>query len=285
MAMELDATPDRAQTGSLLALPHEVQIQIFDYYYPRWSLVVRDHMFSISDGPSLFKLPHPQNQALQRECPSSYRCPPGQCPEADYATIFRYEGTSTYVPSINLLLVCHFVYKLAYPRFESSYDRVLDIDLASSCLGNTICQTLFMRRFRKLLVRTGGIHVNVSRLKETYCPYGEEGPRDLNVATIIPNLDTIILRDKFRLTNTHALLSEFNSWNWTAETPRKQLEGLLAKAVEKRLELTCVLMRVLGFLCQGFEGIEDQRKRIWMYKYDFQCQIEGVDGVYVSPSQ
>lgn len=275
-AGQLDPIPSHAASTSLISLPHEIQIRVYNYYYPRWSLVVHDDMFSVSEGSSLFKLPTSQRQGL-KEC---RRCPPDECPNADYAAIFKHESTSTYVPSINLILVCRKIRDLAYPVFQSSYTKIIEADIASYCLANTTCWTLFVTRFRQMLTKTHTLHLDVARQREFGCI--EDQGENFSLMKYAPNLRKATLRDAFKLTNAHTLLDDLGAWSWTTEVPKEKLEKLLMKAAEKRMESTGTSFRVGACIFGQIQNRREDPDLVFDYRYEYRCRVEGIESVYVS---
>lgn len=276
---QFDHMDAREQKKSFLSLPREIQVQICEYYYPAWSLLIRDHMFSVSNGPSLINLPLPQSHEQMPPCPARYRgCKAGECPTRDYATIFGQKDVATYVPSINMLLVCRSIHDLARPIFEASYTKVVDADLRHYCFGNMMCWTLFIARFRKLLAQTATLHLDVSKPKEFSC--AEEKDRNIGAAQYLPNFENLIVSDMFKLTNTSTLLQELGAWHWTADTPTQELAVLMGKAAAKRQDVTLIFWRIGTCLFEGYE--EQDLVQSFNMIYKFQCCFEGLEGVYVS---
>lgn len=276
---QISTTNPPVQLRSLSSLPQEIQVKIYEYYYPQWSLVVRDHSFSVIQGSALFDVPYSQPEGQPTSCQHRCKCPPFKCPEADIAILFGRAETSTYVPSINLVLTCRSVYALAYPAFLSSYNNTIDISLASHCLGNRSCRSLFTTRFQQLLARTNELHLDVSRLNPFIM---ENGIERFNVVNILPTLNTIVMKDEFRCTNTHSLLEKFGAWNWPVNMSNKQLEGLLREATRKRTDLTEIFLLVATVLHSSDKEYHSEGGKT---TYVCHCQVEGVEGTYVSVSR
>lgn len=267
--------------NSLTSLPLEIQIRIYENYYPPWSLIIHDYNLSKVGNPCSPGSARWQHKLEAYHCVHTSRCSPGACPDYDAETLFARPVGPIYLPSTNLILVCRSIYTIAHRVFTTSYRETLELSLASPYLGQPAIFIPLRSLLRQLLDRTNRLNLEVSKIHPFYSRNNIPG---LHIASFLPNLDTICLQDAFKCTNTQSLLDKCDVQNWTAhanvDSPSEPLRELIQEAARKRMDLTmCWLLLGSAF---GIREHEEE-DRDWKLIYAFRCQIEGLgENIYAS---
>lgn len=157
-------------SSCLINLPSELQILIYQYCYPRWSLQILD-----DQDPFYANTPYDETVC------DSY----------------------SYVPSKNLLLLCREVNKIAAPIFKTSFTGILKVLLTDNVLANEDIHKHFLQRFNSLLKNVHTIDMDFTRCDENQ-------PKELtyNPIDYLPNLKHFVTRDSVIGINVGVLLAE-----------------------------------------------------------------------------
>lgn len=233
---------------TLTDLPKELQTQIYQYYYPQWPLQIPDDHYQFDEIL-------PQEGVRLNNC---------GC-----------------IPSINLLLICREVNKVAGPIFHDSFTGILRLLLTDDAFADGDMQFRFHKRFHSLLDRVHTLEMDFTGY------HGEKYLQELvfDPLKYVRNFKHIVTRDYFVGINAGVLLAK-NGFdpNYLENTPSqadlqdKKFRDFCSQVWHERDEATGRAW-VLAVL---FNMKSEATKTLESIKWTQQFHLEGIPGAIVS---